>query len=92
MAKTAVTTRTPRKTRFHGRQVAAYRFVYCVLNQEVVSENIVVRHQCHNRRCINPAHLCLGTRADNKRDDWGFLANGVDFELLERGSAPSELN
>ena len=41
-----------------------------------------IRHRCHNRLCINPEHLTIGNRADNKRDDWEYLANGVDFNLL----------
>lgn len=45
-------------------------------------ENSVIRHRCHNRMCINPEHLTIGNRADNKRDDWEYLANGVDFDLL----------
>ena len=72
-------TQEPRKTRYRGRQVAAYRLVYCVLNRAVVSEDVVVRHRCHNRLCMNPDHLTEGTRADNKRDDW---ANGTDHRLL----------
>ena len=75
-------TERPRKTRFRGRQVAAYRFVYCVLERAVVSESTVIRHRCHNRLCCNPAHLVEGTRADNKRDDWDYWANGVDHSLL----------
>ena len=71
-----------RKVRFRGGQYAAYRFIYCALNDVTPSFEEVIRHRCHNRRCINPAHLDIGSRADNKRDDWDFLANGVDIDFL----------
>jgi hypothetical protein len=70
------------KVRFHGRQVAAYRFIFCVLSGTVASFDEVVRHRCHNPLCINPDHLCLGSRAENKRDDWEAGSYGVDFDLL----------
>jgi hypothetical protein len=41
----------------------------------------VVLHRCHERRCINPQHLTIGSRADNKRDDWEHWANGTDYQL-----------
>ncbi|UTH44939.1 HNH endonuclease [Loktanella salsilacus] len=75
-------TTSPRKTRFHGHQLPAYRFVYCVLNRAVIGWKEVVRHRCHNRLCLNPEHLVHGSRADNKRDDWDYWANGVDYDLL----------
>lgn len=71
-----------RKVRFHGYQFAAYRFIYCTLNDVTPSFEEVIRHRCHNRSCINPDHLEIGNRADNKRDDWDFWANGVDFDYL----------
>lgn len=73
---------TPKKVRFHGQQYAAYRFIFCALNREMLSFNDVVRHRCHNRLCINPEHLQKGTRADNQRDDWDNWANGVDHRYL----------
>ena len=73
---------SPRKLRFRGFQDRAYRFVYCVLNRYPASSDEVVRHQCHNRRCINPDHLLIGSKADNLRDNRDFAANGVDFRLL----------
>ena len=76
------TTAGPAKVRFLGRQLAAYRFVLCVVEEVAVGTSTVVRHRCHNRRCFNPEHLEFGTQADNKRDDWEFAANGVDFNLL----------
>ena len=27
-----------------------------------------IRHSCHNRLCMNPAHLCIGTPKDNVQD------------------------
>jgi hypothetical protein len=29
---------------------------------------VVCRHSCDNRWCINPAHIDIGTRGDNRRD------------------------
>lgn len=75
-------TAEPRKVRIHGRQMSAYRLVYCVANRVVLSWQEVVRHRCGNRRCINPEHLTEGNRRDNKHDDWDVLANGVDHHLL----------
>ena len=71
-----------KKTRFLGRQVAVYRLIYCVLNRRVASFDDVIRHRCNNPRCMNPDHLEIGSRADNRDDDRNFAANGVNFELL----------
>ena len=71
-----------RKVRFKGRQMPAYRFIFCVLNEAVAGYDDVVRHRCDNRRCINPDHLELGSRGENLQDERDFSANGVDFSLL----------
>ena len=70
------------KTRFRGRQVASARFVYIVHHRATMREDLVVRHRCHNELCVNPDHLLEGSAADNKRDDWDYWANGVDYDLL----------
>jgi hypothetical protein len=75
-------TATVKKVRFKGEQYAAYRFIFCTMNQEVASYHDVIRHRCHNRLCINPEHLQKGTRADNQRDDWDNWANGIDHRYL----------
>lgn len=71
-----------RLVRFKGRQLPAYRFIYCVLNQVVAGYDDVVRHRCDNERCINPEHLEIGSRGENLQDERDFAANGVDHGLL----------
>jgi len=29
-------------------------------------DHLVVMHTCHNRLCMNPLHLCLGSRSHNR--------------------------
>ena len=70
------------KTQFGGLSWPAYRFILCVDQGVSVPSAIVVRHRCHNRRCINPEHLQFGTQADNHLDDVARYANGIDPDYL----------
>ena len=51
-----------------GKQVYAYQLIYWAGNALIPSSEDVVRHKCHNRRCINPLHLTHGTQLDNVND------------------------
>lgn len=52
----------------HGkRQLKAHRVAY-FLARGPFDWNLHVLHQCDNPRCVNPAHLFLGTNLDNIRD------------------------
>lgn len=45
----------------------AHRASY-IQNVGKIPEGLVVRHKCHNVRCINPRHLVTGTQAQNIMD------------------------
>jgi hypothetical protein len=49
------------------KQMQAHRLTYEHAKGEIPA-GLVVRHKCHNPKCIDPEHLVLGTRADNVRD------------------------
>lgn len=46
----------------------ASRIAYYVSNGRPDMTGLLVRHTCDNPPCCNPAHLLLGTDADNARD------------------------
>jgi hypothetical protein len=45
-----------------------------------IPDDLVVRHLCHNRTCVNPDHLKVGTQAANIQDsiERGTHTRGVD--------------
>ena len=47
---------------------AAHRIAWCMRSGRDIPEGMLICHTCDNRICANPAHLYLGTYADNNRD------------------------
>jgi len=47
--------------------LAVHRIVWSIHNGPI-PEGLVVRHSCDVPRCIEPAHLLIGTQLDNMRD------------------------
>ena len=50
-----------------GSRWQAHRFAYAYIHGGVPRTKLV-RHKCDNKSCVNPAHLELGTNADNQQD------------------------
>lgn len=48
-----------------------------------IPDGLVVRHTCHNRACLNPAHLVVGTHRENTMD---AVVRGSLYQPDKRGS------
>lgn len=53
--------------RWRGPVVSAHRIAWEIVNGPIPS-GLLVLHSCDNPPCCNPAHLFLGTIADNNHD------------------------
>lgn len=61
--------------------VKAHRISWALSNGQD-PEDLFVLHTCDNRRCVNPAHLFLGTHQDNMED-----RNRKGRQARQRGEA-----
>lgn len=53
-----------------GKNIKLHRQAYVAAHNLTFKdiEGKVVRHLCHNKVCVNPAHLVIGTPQDNTTD------------------------
>jgi hypothetical protein len=64
--------------KLNGKARHAHRLAFEAANGDGSASGLVVRHRCDTPACVNPAHLQIGTMADNTRD------------MYERGRQPSQ--
>ena len=67
---------------YDGKSMPAHRFAY-LLNKGNIAENMVVQQTCENSGCVNPEHLELQTKSQNKRS---YSSVRVSKEMIEKES------
>lgn len=60
---------TPVRLTWKGYRQYAYQLVCVGLEGILPADSDVIRHSCHNRCCVNPDHLTLGTQQQNIMDE-----------------------
>lgn len=51
-----------------SRNLIASRVAWIIAHRKMIPSGKIIMHTCDNPSCVNPAHLLLGTQADNMRD------------------------
>ena len=67
---------------FNGKSTPAHRFAYLLYKGEI-AENMVVHQTCEANDCVNPEHLVLQTKSQNKKS---YTSVRVSKEMVEKES------
>ena len=65
-----------------GKSIPAHRFAYLLHNGNI-EENMVVHQTCENNGCVNPNHLILQTKSQNKKS---YTSVRISREMIEKES------
>ena len=80
------------RTSFLGISMTAHRVAYILTYGEplkvINGRKVLIRHICENRKCVNPAHLQLGTASENICDASTSGKHRVmDIEMMKKALA-----
>ena len=67
---------------YNGKSTPAHRFAYLLYKGDI-AENMVVHQTCETNDCVNPEHLVLQTKSQNKKS---YTSVRVSKEMVERES------
>ena len=63
--------------RYNGSNDFAHRVAFRLWKDDIIPKKMVIRHTCRNK-CVNPAHLEIGTYSDNNMKD--RVRDGTDVK------------
>lgn len=78
-------------TQLKGTPIHTHRKAW-ILTHGPIAEGMCVNHTCHNQICCNPAHMYLGSRAQNMADRFGIenaVAPQIRHDRVGRPTAMS---